>query len=132
MEDMILIKIGLEATRDELIDQLLMNPEKYFSIIVMKGRAVLCLRTCDRRGEDVQVKALDCLAHGGDSDLVSIFGDELNLAVIKRDNCLDNLEGGRYPISSSLRRKISEQPGFIDWITRYVLTEDRCLLISPP
>lgn len=127
-----LIKIGIESTESEICDQLLAHPERYFFILVTENRIVLCIQTCDLRGENIMEHAIDCSTYSLRNGLVSIFQEDLWEAMMKRELFLRYLDGDRYPISPTIREKIAEMPGLVKWIMTAILSKERCLLIYTP
>jgi hypothetical protein len=126
-----MIKMGIESSKALLHDQLQMHPERYFFIFVTEERPALCIQTCDAGGDDIEIKEIDGLMLCPEGNLVSIFREDLQEAMIKRELYLRYLEGEQYPISQAIRKKISELPGFIDWIMKSVLISGRCLMLYP-
>lgn len=126
-----MIKMGIESCEANLHDQLLLHPERYFFILVIEERPALCLQTCDIYGSNLEIKEIDGLMLRPEGNLVSIFQEDLQEAMIKRELYLRYLEGEQYPISQAISKKISEQPGFIDWIMNTVLIRGRCLMLYP-
>lgn len=134
---MSLIKIGLEASREDLRKELLSHPFRYFFILMVDNRAVLCIRTCNSRGENLQSHIVDGLTPDSDGNMVSVFEDELRLAMENRRRPNRILEGNEsdneelYSISAAIGDKIRFLPGFIEWIVSTVLTKDRNMVIYP-
>jgi hypothetical protein len=129
---MSLIKVGLEASREELRKELLSHPCRYFFVLMIDNRAVLCIQTCDSIGEDLQSHVVDSLVPDSSGNLVSVFEEELYLAIKdwRRPNGLSNGEE-LHSISPAIIEKIRLLPGFVDWIISTVLTKDRNILIDP-
>ncbi len=128
---MVLIRIGIESDVDELYNQLSMHPERYFYILIIKGHAVLCVQTCDNCGNNIRDHEIDGLTPDSDGNLVSVFQDDLQDAMIKRELYMKYLEGERYPISQAIRKRIMELPGFIDWIISSAPEKGRCFMLYP-
>ncbi|MDD1748337.1 MAG: hypothetical protein LUO89_00510 [Methanothrix sp.] len=126
-----MIKMGIESSATKLHDQLLLHPERYFFILVMEERGALCLKTCSACGNDIEIKEIDGLILDDNGNLISIFHEELQEVLMKRESFLRYLEGEQYPISSAIRKKIKELPGFIDWIMASVPIRGRCLMLYP-
>jgi len=129
---MSLIKVGLEATREDLHKELLTHPCRYFLILVTDNRAALCIRTCDCRGENLQSHVVDGLTPDSAGNLVSLFEEDLEVVVMDRNRFTKLSDGDELcPISPHIAEKIRIMPGFVDWIISTVLTEDRNILIYP-
>ncbi len=126
-----MIKMGIESSASKLQDQLQLHPERYFFILVIEERPALCLQTCDVYGGDIETKEIDGLMLCPEGNLASVFQEDLQEAMIKRELYLRYLEGEQYPISQAIRKKISELPDFIDWIMKSVLIRGRCLMLYP-
>jgi hypothetical protein len=122
-----LIRMGLEASAAELYNQLLTHPDRYFFILVIEGKVILCIQTCDMQGENSKVQEIDCLAYDPQSGLVSAFQEDLAEAMMKRELFLKYLEGDRYPISTAIMEKIAGMPDLIEWIISSILSEGRCI-----
>jgi hypothetical protein len=122
-----LIRMGVEASAAELYNQLLMHPDRYFFILITGGRAILCIQTCDRQGENPKIKEIDCLSYDSQCGLISIFQEDLREATMKQEIFLKYLDGDRYPISIAIGERITKMPGLIEWIISSVLSEERCL-----
>ena len=129
---MSLIKVGLEATREDLREELLSHPCRYFLISMIDNRAVLCIQTCDCIGENLQSHVVDSLVPDSGGNLVSVFEEELHLA-IKDWRRLDRISNGEefHSISPAIAEKIRFLPGFVDWIISKVLIKDRNILVYP-
>jgi hypothetical protein len=129
---MSLIKVGLEATRENLREELLSHPSRYFLISMVDNRAVLCIQTCDSIGENLQSHVVDGLVPDSDGNLVSVFEEELHLAIKdwRRPNRISNSEE-LHSISPAIAEKIRFLPGFVDWLISTVLTKDRNIIIYP-
>lgn len=125
------IKMGIESCATMLHDQLLLHPERYFFILVVEERGALCLKTCDICGNNIEIKEIDGLMLDSNGDLVSIFHEELQEALMKRELFLRYIEGEQYPISSAIKKKIMELPCFIDWIIESIPIGGRCLMLYP-
>jgi hypothetical protein len=123
--------MGIESSAMKLHNQLLLHPDRYFFILVIEERAVLCLQTCDCHGNDIEIKEIDGLILDCAGNLVSIFQEELQEMMMKRELFLRYLEGEQYPISPAIKKKIMELPGFIDWIMVSVPIRGRCLMLYP-
>jgi hypothetical protein len=65
--------MGIESSAMKLHNQLLLHPDRYFFILVIEERAVLCLQTCDCHGNDIEIKEIDGLILDCAGNLVSIF-----------------------------------------------------------
>ena len=129
---MSLIKVGLEATREDLSKELQMHPCRYFFILVTDNRAALCIRTCDDRGEDLQSHVVDGLTSDSAGNLVSLFEEDLQMVVMDRNRSPILSDGAElYSISLDIAKRIRILPGFVDWIISAVLTKDRNILIHP-
>ncbi len=126
-----MIKMGIESSEASLLHELQLHPERYFFILVTEERPALCIQTCDVDGDCVEIKEIDGLMLCPEGNLVSIFHEDLQEAMMKRELYLRYLEGEQYPISQAIRRKISELPDFIDWIMKSVLIRGRCLMLYP-
>ncbi len=126
-----MIKMGIESSATMLYYQLLFHPERYFFILVMEGRGILCLRTCNACGNDIETKEIDGLAVDGDGKLAPIFHQELQEALIKRELFLEYLEGEQFPISTAIKMKIMELPSLIGWIMASVPIKGRCIMLYP-
>lgn len=130
--EMSLIKVGLEATREDLRKELLAHPCRYFFILVTDNRAALCIRTCDCSGENLQSHVVDGLTPDSAGNLVSLFEEDFHVAVVDRNMSVRLSDGDElYPISSDIAERIRILPGFVDWIISAVLTKDRNILIYP-
>lgn len=129
---MSLIKVGLEATREDLRREMLAHPCRYFFILLTDNRAALCIRTCDCRGENLQSHVVDGLTTDSVGDLISLFEEDLQVVVMdqNRSTILSD-DGELFSISPYIAEKIRILPGFVDWIISAVLTEDRNILIYP-
>jgi hypothetical protein len=129
---MSLIKVGLEANRTDLRNELLMHPCKYFFILIIDGQAALCIRTCDNRGEDPQSHAVDGFVPDSDGNLVSIFQEDLRAAIVEQKRSQTSLDcNDFYLISSTIADKIRLLPDLIDWIISSILAKDRNIIIYP-
>ena len=129
---MSLIKVGLEATREDLRKELLAHPCRYFFILLTDNRAALCIRTCDCRGENLQSHVVDGLTPDSAGNLVSLFEEDLRVVVMDRSRSTRLSDGEELrSISPDIAEKIRILPGFVDWIISTVLTEDRNILIYP-
>ncbi len=125
-----MIRIGIEACRSKLRCDLLEHPERYFFILRADGKASLCIRTCDHRGEDIQVRIIDGLCLKEDGNLHSVFEDSINDAVfemrqLRRHSCI----GDEYPLSPDLSRSISQMPDLANWIVSSILINKVSLVI---
>jgi hypothetical protein len=130
--EMSLIKVGLEATREQLREELLSHPCKYFFILMIDNRAVLCIQTCNSIGENLQSHVVDGLVPDSDGNLVSVFEEELHLVIKDWRRPTGVLYGEElHSISPAIAEKIRFLPGFVDWIISTVLTKDRNILIYP-
>lgn len=130
--EMGLIKVGLEATREDLRKELLEHPCKYFFILLTDREAALCIRTCDCRGEDLLSHVVDGLKPDPAGNLISIFEEDLQVAVTNRNRSILLSDGDElFSISRGIAEKIRILPGFVDWIISSVLTGDRNILIHP-
>lgn len=130
--EMSLIKVGLEATREDLSKELQMHPCRYFFILVTDNRAALCIRTCDGMGEDLQSHVVDGLTSDPAGNLVSLFEDDLRMIVMVRNRSPISSDGDElYSISPDIAKKIRILPGFVDFIISAVLTNGRNILINP-
>lgn len=126
-----MIKIGIEASHEKLQHDLLMHPARYFFILVVDGLAYLCIRTCDIQGENITSHVVDGLMVDKDGNLVSIFRDELEDAIIEMQNGnISSCEGDEYPISARVARLISAVPGLIDWILSSIVRDGRNMVIN--
>ena len=129
---MSLIKVGLEATQEDLHRELLAHPCRYFFILLTDNLAALCIRTCDDRGENLQSHVIDGLTSDSAGNLVSLFEDDLQMVVMDRNRSTVLSDGDELcSISSDIAEKIRILPGFVDWIISTVLTKDRNILIYP-
>ena len=129
---MSLIKVGLEATPEDLRKELLSHPCRYFFILLADNRAALCIRTCDCRGENLQSHVVDGLTPDPDGNLVSLFEEDLQVVVMNRNRSTILSDGDELcSISPDIAEKIGVLPGFVDWIISTVLTKDRNILIYP-
>jgi hypothetical protein len=129
---MSLIKVGLEATREDLSKELQMHPCRYFFILVTDNRAALCIRTCDDKGEDLQSHVVDGLTSDSAGNLVSLFEEDLQMVVMDRNRSPILSDGAElYSISLDIAKRIRILPGFVDWIISAVLTKYRNILIHP-
>jgi hypothetical protein len=131
MGEITLIKMGIESSASRLHDQLLLHPERYFFISVIEERPALCLQTCDGCGNGIEIKEIDGLMLRPEGDLVSVFQEDLQEAMIKREPYLRYLEGEQYPISQAIKENIAKLPGFIDWVIESVPIKGRCLMLYP-
>lgn len=126
-----MIKIGIEASHEKLQHDLLMHPARYFFILVVDGLASLCIRTCDIQGENITTHVVDGLMADEDGNLVSIFRDELEDAIIEMQNeNVSSCERDEFPISACLARLISSVPGLIDWILSSIVRDGRNMVIN--
>jgi hypothetical protein len=129
---MSLIKIGLEANGACLRNELLMHPGRYFAILMIDGRAAVCIRTCDGRGEDLQSHVVDGLMTDSDGNLVSIFEKELYESLSKQKISNRSINRQEFcQISPGIANKIRSLPGFVDYIISSILTKDRNIIVSP-
>ena len=129
---MSLIKVGLEATREDLHKELLAHPCRYFFILVTDNRTALCIRTCNGRGENLQSHVVDGLTLDSAGNLVSLFEDELQVVVLDRNRSTRLSDGDElFSISPDIAERIRILPGFVDWIISAVLTGDRNIIINP-
>lgn len=127
-----MIKIGIEASRNKLLCDLIEHPARYFFILAIDGNASLCIRTCDSEGEDIQAHVIDGLCLKEDGNLHSVFEDGINDAILemhqwKRHSC----QGDEYPISTYLVRIISQMPDLANWIVSSILAKGKNLVIYP-
>ena len=130
--EMSLIKVGLEATREDLREELLAHPCRYFFILVTDNRTALCIRTCNGRGENLQSHVVDGLTLDSAGNLVSLFEEDLKVVVVDRNKSTGLSDGDElFPISPDIAERIRILPGFVDWIISAVLTGDRNILINP-
>ena len=130
--EMSLIKVGLEATRQDLQKELLAHPCKYFFILVTDNRASLCIRTCDGEGENLQSHVVDALTPDSDGNLVSLFEEDLQMVVVGRNRSTTLSDGEELcSISQDIAERMKILPGFVNWIIFTVLTKDRNILINP-
>ena len=125
-----MIRIGIEVSRRNLRCDLLEHPGRYFFILLVDSRATLCIRTCDSRGENIQVHTIDGLSLKEDGNLYSVFEDGINDAVLelhdwKSHSCL----GDQYPLSFHLVQMISTMPDLVDWFISSVLSDGKNLVI---
>lgn len=129
---MSLIKVGLEATHEDLHRELLAHPCRYFFILVTDNRAALCIRTCDCRGENLQSHVVDGLTPDSAGNLVSLFEKDLQVVVSDQNRSIISSDNDELrSISPDIAEKIRILPGFVDWIMSTVLTGDRNILINP-
>jgi hypothetical protein len=75
------IRIGLECTIEKLHSDMLSNPGRYFFVLVLDGKATLCIRTCNSLGSDLKEHEIQCLQVDPDGTLISVFRDHLDRAV---------------------------------------------------
>lgn len=126
-----MIKIGIEVSHEKLHYDLLVNPARYFFILVVDGLTYLCIRSCNFQGENITSHVVDGLMADKDGNLVSIFKDELEDAIIElRDRKSSSCEGDEYPISAHLAWLISATPGLIDWILSSIVKDGRNMVIN--
>lgn len=124
------IKIGIELSYGRLRSDLLTHPERYFFVLVADGQAFLCIRTCDRQGENMEAHIIDGLAPDKDGNLVSVFEEGIRDAVLElRDRKRSSYEGDEYPISSYLARMICQMADLTDWIVSSILTNGKNLVL---
>ena len=129
---MSLIKVGLEATREDLRKELLSHPCRYFFILSTDNRAALCIRTCDCKGENLQSHVVDGLTPDSAGNLVSLFEEDLQVVVLDRNKSTRSSDGDElFSISPDIAERIRILPGFVNWIISTVLTEDRNIVIYP-
>lgn len=125
-----LIKIGIEVSHEKLQYDLVMHPDRYFFILAVDGEAFLCVRTCDPMGEDITSHIVDGLILDRDGNLVSIFEDGLNDAILELEGYkTHSCEGDEYPITPCLARIISMVPELTEWIISSLLIDGRNLVI---
>jgi len=125
-----LIKIGIEVSHEKLQHDLIMHPARYFFILVVDGTVYLCIRTCDPNGEDIKSHIVDGLILDKDGNLVSIFEDSLNDAILELEGYkTHSCEGDEYPITPCLARIISKVPELTEWIISSLLINGRNLII---
>jgi hypothetical protein len=123
------IKIGIELSHGKLRCDLLTHPERYFFILVADGQGVLCIRTCNPKGENIEAHIIDGLIPNEEGHLVSVFEEGIRDAVWERDLRMSSCEGDEYPISSRLSWMICQMPDLADWIISSVLTNGKNLVI---
>ncbi len=127
------IKIGIELSHGKLRCDLLTHPERYFFILVADGQGVLCIRTCDPQGENMEAHIIEGLIPNEEGYLVSVFEEGIRDAIWElRDQRRSSCEGDEYheyPISSRLSCMICKMPDLADWIISSVLTNDKNLVI---
>lgn len=125
-----LIKIGFEVSHERLQYDLITHPGRYFFILAVDGKVFLCIRTCDRMGEDITSHVVDGLILDRDGNLVSIFEDGLNDAILELEGYkTHSCEGDEYPITPCLARIISKVPELTEWIISSLLIDGRNLVI---
>ena len=126
-----LIKIGIESTKIKLHREILSHPDRYFFILLLSGRATLCFRTCNSRGEDIRAQIIDGLVLDQDGNLTSIFEDDLKDVVSEMENRKTRKrDGEEYPLSPHIALIISTLPDMIDWIISSLLNDNRNILIN--
>lgn len=126
-----MIKIGIESTFEGLRRDIISHPEKYFFILIIDGRAALCIRTCNSQGEELQAHAVDGMIPDSRGGLRSIFEDEIRENLLEQKGPgLKLIEGEEFKVTGALIKKISEAPDLIEWLMRSVLNSDRHILIS--
>lgn len=125
-----MIKIGIEVSCERVCYDLLMHPERYFSIIVLDEQPYLCIRTCDLRGEDMRAHIIDGLApcQGG---LSSVFEDMLKDAVLEITEGGASCDGDEYPLTYSLVSMISKMPDLVEWLVSSFLGQGRSIVLIP-
>jgi hypothetical protein len=123
------IKIGIELSHGKLRCDLLTHPERYFFILVADGQGVLCIRTCNPKGENIEAHIIDGLIPNEEGYLVSVFEEGIRDAIWERDLRMSSCEGDEYPISSRLSWMICQMPDLADWIISSVLTNGKNLVI---
>jgi hypothetical protein len=125
-----LIKIGIEVSHERLQYDLITHPARYFFILAVDGKVFLCIRTCDPMGEDITSHVVDGLILDRDGNLVSIFEDGLNDAILELEGYkTHSCEGDEYPITPCLARIISKVPELTEWIISSLLIDGRNLVI---
>lgn len=125
-----MIRIGIEVSRKKLRCDLLEHPGRYFFILLADGRATLCIRTCDFRGENIQAHIIDGFSLNKDGALYSVFEGGINDAVLElQDWKSHSCQGDEYPLSSHLVRMISNMPDLVDWIISSIISEGKNLII---
>jgi hypothetical protein len=126
-----LIKIGVESTKAKLHCDILSHPDRYFFILLLSGRAALCIRTCNSRGEDIRAQIIDGLVLDHEGNLISIFEDDLKDTVSEMEyRKTKTWDGEEYPLSPHISRFISNMPDMIDWIISSLLHDGRNILIN--
>jgi hypothetical protein len=126
-----LIKIGIESTKTKLRRDILSHPDRYFFVLLLSGRATLCIRTCNSRGEDIRAQLIDGLVLDHDGNLISIFEEDLNDIVSEMEYRKPRtMDGEEYPLSPHIAWIISTLPDMIDWIISSLLNDDRNILIN--
>jgi len=123
------IRLGIELTAEELQRDLMNHPERYFSIMVVDGRAALCVQTCDSKGENTMDHMIDGCVLDSSGSLKSIFEKELRNAFEEKLDPMDSIDSDHvhYRISPTLIERIREETEFINWLVSRVQTEDRHL-----
>jgi hypothetical protein len=126
-----LIKIGVESTKAKLRCDILSHPDRYFFILLQNGRAALCIRTCNSKGEDIRAQIIDGLLLDHDGNLISIFEDDLKDIVSEmKYRRTKTWDGEEYPLSPHISLFISNMPDMIDWIISSLLHDGRNILIN--
>lgn len=125
-----MIRIGIEVSRTNLHYDLLEHPGRYFFILLSDSRASLCIRTCNARGENIQVHIIDGFSSNEEGNLYSVFEDGINDAILELyDRKMHSSEGDEYPLSSHLMHMISRMPDLVEWIVSSILSEGNNLVI---
>lgn len=125
-----LIKIGIESSRRELHSDLLLNPSRYFFMLIVDSRPSLCIRTCNSQGEDVTEHIVECFSANSEGLLTPVLQELLDddmkpSPAYENRSCFEER-----PISANIGREISMMPELIDWIISSILDEDRHIVIN--
>ncbi len=127
-----MIRVGFELSQKGLRCDILAHPAKYFFIMVVDGRACLCIRTCDQKGEDIGAHIIEGLISDEEGNLFSVFNEYLRDAVLEQRVLKSDLyEGDEYSIMPHLERVISMMPDMIEWLISSVLTNGRNIVLCP-
>jgi hypothetical protein len=127
------IRIGLECTIEKLRSDMLSNPGRYFFILILEGKATLCIRTCNSLGSDLKEHEVQGLQVDPDGTLISVFQDHLDRAMEEKKGCkVGCSDYWDHSITPSIEEAISSLPSFIDYLLIYLTSQGRHIVFYPP
>ena len=127
------IRIGLECTIEKLRSDMLSNPGRYFFILILDGKATLCIRTCNSLGRDLKEHEVQGLQVDPEGTLISVFQDHLDRVVEEKKGCkVGCSDYWDHSITPSIEEAISSLPSFIDYLLIYLTSQGRHIVFHPP